>query len=57
MNEGVSDFIIAVSIVIGGIVAKKLPRKVKWGWKVLIALFVAIALSMLGHLLVKVACR
>ena len=53
MNDGISDFIITFSIIIGGLLAKILPSKIKWWWRLVIGLLVAIILSILVHLLVK----
>ncbi len=52
MNEWVSDFIITVTVTIGVVIIKVLPKKIKWGWRLVIGLLSAIILSMIGHLIV-----
>ena len=53
MNSWASDFIITISMIIGGLAAKSLPKKVNLIWRIAIALAVGIILSILGHLIVK----
>ena len=53
MTNGTSDFIIAISVIIGVIVAKVLPQKLALLWRILIAMTLAIILSIIGHLVVK----
>lgn len=54
MTEGISDFIIAISMIVGGLLARTLPSKIKWWWRLMIGLLVAIILSILIHLIVKI---
>ena len=54
MNDGISDFIITISMIIGGFLAKFLPSKIKWWWRLIIGLLVAIILSTLIHILAKI---
>ena len=53
MNEGLSDTIIAISIVVGTLIGKIFFKKLKWGWQLLIILGLSIVISVLGHLVVK----
>ncbi len=53
MNEGLSDSIIAISIVVGTFIGKFFFKKLKWGWQLLIILALSIVISILGHLIVK----
>lgn len=53
MDNWISDFIIAISVIIGTVIAKALPKKVKLIWRILIALASMIVLSMLGHIIAK----
>lgn len=53
MDSWASDFIITISMIAGGLVAKSIPEKVKLIWRIAIALAVGIILSILGHLIVK----
>lgn len=53
MSDWTSDFIITLSLIIGGLVVKLLPRKPKWGWQLLLWLVISIILSIIGHLIVK----
>lgn len=54
MSEELSDFIIAISLVVVGVVMKVLPEKIKWGWRLLIGLLAAIVCSVIGHLIAKI---
>lgn len=54
MDSWTSDFIISISVIIGALVAKILPKKIKLVWRIAIALVVAILLSILGHIIVKI---
>ena len=53
MTESISDFIITISLILGGAIIKLLPKKLKWGWRLLIGLAASITLSILGHIIVK----
>ncbi len=55
MNEGVSDFIIAISIALATLIGKIYFKKLKWGWQLLIILVLSVAISIVGHIIVK-AC-
>ena len=54
MNEGLSDTIIAISIVAGTLIGKLFFKKLKWGWQLLIILVLSIVISIIGHLIVKI---
>lgn len=54
MDTWTSDFIISISVIIGAIAAKMLPKKVKLVWRTVIALVVVIFFSVLGHIIVKI---
>lgn len=54
MTDGTSDFIITISMIIGGLLTKYLPSKIKWWWRLIIGLIFAIILSILIHLIVKI---
>ncbi len=56
MNDWISDFIITVTITIGVVIIKILPKKIKWGWRLVIGLLSAIMLSTIGHLIIKLYC-
>ena len=53
MNEGLSDTIIAISIVVGTFIGKYFFKKLKWGWQLLIILALSILISVLVHLIVN----
>lgn len=53
MDTWTSDFIISISVIIGALISKTLPKKIRLLWRIAIALTVAIGLSMLGHFIVK----
>lgn len=53
MDSWASDFVITVSIIISGLTVNILAKKLKWGWKLLLTLAVAIILSTIGHLIIK----
>ncbi len=53
MSEWTSDFIISICVIIGMMIIKLLPKKIKWGWRLVIGMTAAIALSITGHLIVK----
>ncbi len=53
MTESISDFIITISLIFGGVVIKLLPKRLKWGWRLLIGLAASIIFSILGHIIVK----
>ncbi len=50
MREWASDLIIAIAVIIGWVVFKKLPYKIKWWWRAAIGILLAIILSIIGHL-------
>ena len=53
MTEGTSDLIISISIAISGVITAFLPKRIKWGWKLLVGLGMAIVLSIGGHIVVR----
>ncbi len=53
MSDWTSNLIIDISIVIGILILKFLPKKIKWGWRLDIVLVSIIILSTVGHLLAK----
>lgn len=53
MNEWTSDFIISISVIIGVVIIKLLPKKIKWGWRLAICMLSIIAISMITHIIVK----
>ncbi len=53
MNEWTSDFIIKLSVIIGVVIITLLPKRIKWGWRLVIGMASAILLSVIGHLIVK----
>lgn len=53
MSDWTSDFIITLSVILGLLLIKLLPERLKWGWRLLIGMIVSILLSISGHLIVK----
>lgn len=53
MDTFTSDFIISISAIIGALIAKILPKRIKLIWRITIALVAAIIISTLAHIIVK----
>jgi|GEM_PF-4003114 len=53
MDTYTSDFIISISAIIGALIAKILPKRIKLIWRIIIALVAAIIISTLAHIIVK----
>ncbi len=53
MSDSTSDLIITLSVIIGVLIIKLLPARIKWGWRAIIGMVCAIILSIIGHLIVK----